>query len=899
MSERTMGAAHAGALIGRTIVAAIVVVAIGSCQIVVRPGGRRDDVAQPVAASGWIRFRPDARVSRTTVVDDERAFLELEPGSTMQLISSETDEIGMTHDRYQQYHQGVRIEGAELIVHGHGAIAETANGKIARRLGAIATAPRVPKGEARRAALRAVRTALHAAEGADGDRQSGHPVAEAAPRATELVITRRDGHEEFDGSDLVLAWRFDVFVSPREDSRSIYVDATGGEIVKTLPLVGECDTGGGMTTFRGYQRFNTRRAGDNFILEDDCNTAHLHVVNWLGAPAPREFSDADNNWVAGADQSPATSFWALGIAYDYFDLVHHRRGYDGKDASIELFHGQPGAAASGGGGQIQIGIDGLGPNDDFNTTDIVGHEFTHNVTETSAKLAYGVTESAALNESFSDIFGNLIEAWEEQIALPTDWRVGEDKGCGVCRDMSNPGNFNGPDTYQQTNWSAAGEPHTNGEVQNFWFYLVANGGSGTNDNGFDYSVTGIGLSKAGRIAYRTLTRYLVSSSAYADARNASIQAASDLFGPSSGEVAQVTNAWCAVGLCPPGLPTGADRFDTAGGNPNPASPNNNDTFGGATPIGASTAATWTGGGVFPSVTVTNLSIFPTTDVDYFEVSAPPPSIRPAVSGLGDCLKEKYQVALTSPATIRIYRNGQIDSTNVNTDLVVMPAAGSFGISVRRAFPGQIISYDLTVRWTTYIDESCIPQLAPPDRIKLIRECIMCDQFLRDPREDKILDPGLRSRIGFPDTTYYLYWPGGSDFRVGVDLVTGKSVRAELRDMQGQVVAVADTHPGVWRSGVQAISIRGPAFSEESATGRARSLTLTRRSLPEGLYALSFSHFGYGSHVRIELPSRGDAVRPHADRPHQVKRVRHKVSAPRAVRSKARGRSSPRGRGRAG
>jgi len=860
--RRTTGSGRASAFVGRSIIAALVIVTIGSCHLFVRRERGTDEVARPVSVPGWIRFRPEARVSRATVVDERRAFLELEPGSEMRLVSSETDEIGMTHDRYQQYHQGVRIEGAELIVHGRGDAAETANGKIARGLGETPTTVRITEDDARRLAFRVLRAALHSSDGgAERDRRSGRPVLDAAPRATELVITRRDGHEELDGSDLVLAWRFDVFVTPREYSRSVYVDATGGEIVKAVPLVGECDPGGGTTTWRGFQRFNTRRAGPNFVLEDDCNTARLHVVNWLKAPAPREFSNADNNWIAGADQSPATSFWALGIAYDYFDLIHHRRGYDGKDASIELHHGQPGAAASGGGGQIQIGIDAIGPTDDFNTTDIVGHEFTHNVIETSAKLAYGTMESAALNESFSDIFGNLIEAWEEQMPLPTDWRIGEDKGCvvGTCRDMSNPGNLKGPDTYKKTNWSAASEPHTNGEVQNFWFYLVANGGSGTNDNGSTYSVTAIGLSKAGRIAYRTLTRYLVSSSAYADARNASIQAASDLFGASSGEVAQVTNAWCAVALCPPDLPKARDRFDTAGGNPNPASPNDNDTFGGATPIGQSTAATWIGGQAFPSVDVKNVSIFPTTDVDYFELSPPPPSIRPAGSNLGGCLKEEYQIALTTPATIRVYQNGRTVSTNTNTDNVrIGGTPTSLGFSVQRAFPGQIISYDLAVRYMTYFDDECIPELAPPDRFELIQECIMCDQFLRDPHVDRMLDPTLPSR--YPGSTYYLYWPGGSEFRVGVDLVSGKSLRAELRDMGGQVVAVADTHPGFLRSGLRAVPTRGPGFSGEPSARREGTLTLTRRTLPEGLYALTFSHFGYGSEVNIALPSRAVARR---------------------------------------
>ena len=98
----------------------------------------------------------------------------------------------------------------------------------------------------------------------------------------------------------------------------------------------------------------------------------------------------------------------------------------------------------------------------------------------------------------------------------------------------------------------------NGTVQNRWYALVAAGGNGTNvETGQTYNINGIGIAKAQRIAYRTLTRYLVSSSDYVAARDGSIQAAVDLFGPGSAEEAAVTQAWCAVKLCPYTIPDAA------------------------------------------------------------------------------------------------------------------------------------------------------------------------------------------------------------------------------------------------------------------------------------------------------------------------------------------------------
>ncbi|NIW45715.1 MAG: hypothetical protein GWN30_13480, partial [Gammaproteobacteria bacterium] len=62
-----------------------------------------------------------------------------------------------------------------------------------------------------------------------------------------------------------------------------------------------------------------------------------------------------------------------------------------------------------------------------------------------------------------------------------------------------------------------GGVHTNSGVQNYWFYLLSEGGSGVNDNGDAYFVTGIGIEEAAQIAYRNLTVYLMPGSDYPDA----------------------------------------------------------------------------------------------------------------------------------------------------------------------------------------------------------------------------------------------------------------------------------------------------------------------------------------------------------------------------------------------
>ena len=187
--------------------------------------------------------------------------------------------------------------------------------------------------------------------------------------------------------------------------------------------------------------------------------------------------------------------------------------------------------------------------------DIEGHEFTHMVVNNNGNggLTYQ-GESGALNESFADIFGTCIEFYSN---VNPDWFIGEDVMVGepFMRSMSNPNSAQQPDTYNsELYWANPnlsfdnGGVHINSGVQNFWFYLLSEGGVGTNDIGNAYNVDGIGMSDAGQIAYRNLINYLTPSATYLDSYYGSLQAAQDLYGSQSAQYTAVQQAWYAVGI---------------------------------------------------------------------------------------------------------------------------------------------------------------------------------------------------------------------------------------------------------------------------------------------------------------------------------------------------------------
>ncbi|MCJ7448225.1 MAG: M4 family metallopeptidase [Bacteroidales bacterium] len=121
---------------------------------------------------------------------------------------------------------------------------------------------------------------------------------------------------------------------------------------------------------------------------------------------------------------------------------------------------------------------------------------------------------------------------------------------GFRKDYSTEGNY--PDTYDYTFYyrgeDARTYSHINSTVLSHWFYLVSVGGSGTNDLGNQYNVSSIGITNATAIAWQAELYYFTATTNFSLAREAFIEAASDLFGENSCQVINVTNAWYAVGV---------------------------------------------------------------------------------------------------------------------------------------------------------------------------------------------------------------------------------------------------------------------------------------------------------------------------------------------------------------
>lgn len=167
--------------------------------------------------------------------------------------------------------------------------------------------------------------------------------------------------------------------------------------------------------------------------------------------------------------------------------------------------------------------------------DVVAHELTHGVVEAESGLFY-YSESGAINESFADVFGEVID---QATALGADgtanrWLIGEDLPGGAIRSLADPERFGHPARVGSASWKIGPNDrfgvHSNSGVGNKTAWLVAQGGL---FNG--RSVTGLGRATMLAIWYRAL-QHLGSASDYGDFADILEQSCRDLIGTTPTEL---------------------------------------------------------------------------------------------------------------------------------------------------------------------------------------------------------------------------------------------------------------------------------------------------------------------------------------------------------------------------
>ncbi len=510
----------------------------------------------------WLKVKDGVQLTAEALVNRHRTELGLGTHDELVLIGQESDGLGFTHYRYQHYYRDVKVEGSQLLVHELDGKVRTVNGRLARQL-QLQSSPTLSERQAIDRAL------LHLpAEKYMWENEKEEKLLQKItndPRAThfpqpELVWV--DPTFELAPGKMRLAFSLTVYAMQPHAQKWIFVDALTGQVFHEIEMLHNQvhnTPGIAETRYHGTHEIITDSvAADSFRLVETTRGRGVETYDLNRETAINmavDFWDDDNYWNnvnAQEDEAATDAHWGAEMTFDYFFQKFNHLGIDGDSFPLVSFvhYGENVTNAFWNGTHARFG-DGSGSASPLTSLDVVGHEFTHGVTRFSANLIYQ-DESGALNESFSDIFGTAIEFYADPDQA--DWLIGEDFLPEPFRNMADPKEFGDPDTYFGSSWFAGGGDnggvHTNSGVQNYWFYLLTEGKTGTNDLDNDYDIKGLGLDTAAQIAFRNLKYYLVQSSQYKDARLGSIMAARDLYGECSFAEIQTTNAWYAVGVGP-------------------------------------------------------------------------------------------------------------------------------------------------------------------------------------------------------------------------------------------------------------------------------------------------------------------------------------------------------------
>jgi len=492
-----------------------------------------------------------AAADNAAAFDRALAHIQAFPGRTLhgadQSYASRdviVDADGAEHVRVERLYKGLRVIGGDMVVHSN-------------RSGAFVDASRTlnqPLALDIRGRIGAVE-ALRAAQAAHAGSAAGAP---------QLVVYAR-------GERPQLAWDVRLDSDMEDDTPSelhVIVDAHSAAIletwddVQTAPAVGT-----GKSLFVGDVPVTTE-SGASFTMKDNTRGGSSTVdMKNRGFGAGTIFSDADNTWGNNTTSDRATvavdAHYGIGLTWDYYKNVHGRNGIanDGVGANSRVHYKRNYANAFWSDSCFCMSFgDGNSSIKPLVSIDVAGHEMTHGVTSRTAGLIYS-GESGGLNEGTSDIMGTNVEFYAANPLDPGDYLIGEElfaNGTSVIRNMIKPSS----DGASADCWySTVGnlDVHYSSGVANHFYFLLAQGttagspsptctaGNTRVATGLG-TVTGIGRTKAEKIWYRALTIYMTSSTNYAAARAATLQAANDLYGAGSPESLGVAAAWAAVNV---------------------------------------------------------------------------------------------------------------------------------------------------------------------------------------------------------------------------------------------------------------------------------------------------------------------------------------------------------------
>jgi len=494
---------------------------------------------------------------------------------SFKLISMVKDDLGLNHVKFKQMFKGVQVYGAEIIIHGDEAGFDFLNGVYFADVFLENVVPNITKDKAD------IIVQSDLGELTEYDFEIDNLLPHERVKSS-LVIYK----EEQIGYKLV--YKHTIYKNLAE-RWEYFTDAQNGQIIEKFPSlckfhhfgknhnstcfkmtdesIQEDPLDGKATAvardlFNINRQINTYEVSNQFYMIDGARDIFSNqsvmpnspvgtiwtIDAFNTSPAKNNFKYdhiKSNNNVWTSTPTGVSAHYNGGKAFEYFRIVHNRSSINGSGGNIISMINVSDEDGSSMGNAFWNGAAMFYGNGDnaflplARGLDVAGHEMSHGVIQSTANLEYK-NESGALNESFADVFGAMIDR--------DDWLIGEDVvrpaafPSGALRSLSNPHNGAPTNDYNKgwqpkhynerfTGTANNGGVHINSGIPNHAFFLFA---------------TAVGKEKAEKVYYRALNLYLTKSSKFVDCRVAVVKAAGDLYGQT--EVNAARKAFTDVGI---------------------------------------------------------------------------------------------------------------------------------------------------------------------------------------------------------------------------------------------------------------------------------------------------------------------------------------------------------------
>lgn len=373
----------------------------------------------------------------------------------------------------------------------------------------------------------------------------------------------------------------------QQNGKPLYFDtvvsAKDAHIIDRWNMV-QSVVGIGKSQYNGDVPISTTLADGSYQMRDpERGSGGVHGAMAItnannGSSAGKLYTNASNTWGDGkqyvrggsttnenGQTAAVNAMWGLMNSYDALKNVLGWQSLDGHDTATYIavhvntaydnaYYSDTCACMFIGDGSSFTSLGSI---------DVIGHEMGHGVTAATSDLVYS-GESGGLNESSSDIGGEIVEAYARAggkgDAIPNsgnDWMLGTE----ISRDgiplrwMYRPSkDGSSPDA-----WSTSLrrlDVHYSSGPNNRMFYFLAQGSKPEKEGDY-YSkylvkapaaMTGIGTDKAFRIWFKANTTKFTSSTNYAQAREKMVEAAQELYGVASAEAIAVQRAYAAINV---------------------------------------------------------------------------------------------------------------------------------------------------------------------------------------------------------------------------------------------------------------------------------------------------------------------------------------------------------------